>query len=94
MEKSGMTKVMSSSNPIKLIDKVNESLEQSTRNLVFKGALERGLGAKDAAFVARDATIDFAKMGTWMRPLNQAIPFLNARVQGFVNLPRAIVNNP
>ena len=47
-----------------------------------------------AALVARDATIDFAKMGTVMQTLNQVIPFLNARVQGFSNLGRVIKNNP
>ncbi len=94
LQKTGMTKVLNSTNPAKIIDNVNNAVEQSTRLEVFKSALQRGLSLKDAAFVSREATIDFAKMGSWMKPLNQAIPFLNARVQGFINLPRAISANP
>jgi len=56
--------------------------------------LQNGLSPDSAALVARDATIDFSKMGTVMQTLNKAIPFLNARVQGFVNLGRVIKNNP
>jgi hypothetical protein len=92
--KFGMNKTLSSSNPAKIINEVNNRIETSTRMVVFKSALQRGLSAKDAALISRDATIDFAKMGSWMKPLNQAIPFLNARVQGFINLPRAIIANP
>jgi hypothetical protein len=94
LQKTGVAKVLSSANPAKIIDEINNSIEQSTRLEVFKQGLQRGLSAKDAAFASREATIDFAKMGSWMKPLNQAIPFLNARVQGFINLPRAIVANP
>jgi len=94
LEKKGITKVLSSTNPAKIINTVNEAVERSTRIDVFKQALRGGLNPKDAAFVARDASIDFSKMGTWMQPVNKAIPFLNARVQGFVNLPRAFINNP
>ncbi len=94
LEKAGMSKVLSSGNPAKIIDEINNRVETSTRLGVFRQALQRGLSSKDAAFVSREATIDFAKMGNWMRPLNQAIPFLNARVQGFINLPRAMVANP
>jgi len=94
LQKKGVTKVLSSANPIKIIEEINNSIETSTRMGVFKQGLQRGLSAKDAAFMSREATIDFAKMGSWMKPLNQAIPFLNARVQGFINLPRAFAANP
>jgi len=94
LERAGMSKTLSSGNPVKIVDEINNRVETSTRLGVFKQALQRGLSPKDAAFVSREATIDFAKMGNWMRPLNQAIPFLNARVQGFINLPRAMVSNP
>ena len=94
LQKTGMIKVLDSANPAKIIDTINDSIETSTRLEVFKSALQRGLSPKDAAFVSRETTIDFAKMGNWMRPLNQAIPFLNARVQGFINLPRAMIANP
>jgi len=94
LNKSGINKTLSATNPVNIINNINEAIEQSTRMEVFKKAVFKGLSLKDAAFVARDATIDFAKMGNWMKPLNQAIPFLNARVQGFVNLPRALISSP
>jgi len=94
LQKSGMSKNIKSANPFKIIESLNNGLERSTRIEVFKSGMARGLSSKDAAFIAREATVDFAKMGTWMRPANQAIPFLNARVQGFVNLPKAFVANP
>jgi len=93
-QKLGVAKKASYLNPAKLVNTVNDSIETSTRLGVFKQALSRGLSPKDAAFVSRNATIDFAKMGTWMKPANQAIPFLNARVQGFINLPKALVASP
>ena len=93
-EKSGITKVVDSANPLKIINTVNEQLEKSTRLKVFRQALERGLSNKDAALVARDATVDFGKMGTQMKWMNQVVPFLNARVQGFSNLGKAVKNNP
>ena len=94
LEKKGVVKMLSSSSPAKVINNINEAVERSTRMGVFKQAIIKGLNPKDAALVARDASIDFAKMGTWMQPVNKAVPFLNARVQGFVNLPRAFVNSP
>lgn len=94
LSKVGVKKYSQYLNPAKTIEAINESLEQSTRMQVFRKGLEAGLSPKDAALASRDATIDFAKMGTWMRPINQAVPFLNARVQGFINLPKAFVNNP
>lgn len=69
-------------------------LEQTTRKKVFENALRAGLDPETAALVSRDATIDFSKMGTVMQSLNQVIPFLNARIQGFANLGTAIKNNP
>ena len=94
LEKSGIAKKMEYANPAKMIETINETLEQSTRKKVFKQALEQGLDIKDAILVSRDASIDFAKMGTWMRPVNQAVPFLNARVQGFANMAGAVTKNP
>jgi len=94
LEKKGISTYIKDYNPLALSQKINESLETSTRLNVFKKALNAGLSPKDAALVARDATIDFAKMGSWMQQANRAIPFLNARVQGFINIPRAFMENP
>ncbi|MFA5452764.1 MAG: LPD38 domain-containing protein [Candidatus Methanomethylophilaceae archaeon] len=81
-------------NPLDAIKRMNTFAEQSTRKEVLAKALKAGLSEKDALFVSRNATLDFAKIGTWMRVPNQAIPFLNARVQGLVNIPKAFMSSP
>lgn len=80
--------------PDQLIAKLNERFESDTRLSTFRQALERGLSPRDAALAAREATVDFAKMGTFMKSLNQIVPFLNARVQGAINTGKAIAMNP
>lgn len=92
LEDAGIMKFVK--DPSKALSALSDFFEQTTRLEVFKRGLQNGLSADDAALVARDATIDFAKMGTTMQTLNQVIPFLNARLQGFVNLGTAIKNNP
>lgn len=94
LKNRGIVTELSSANPLKLVENVNSALEQNTRLNVFKDALARGLSPQDAALASREATIDFAKMGSWMRPLNRAMPFLNARLQGFVNMGAAVAKNP
>ena len=94
LEKKGIVDVVKSGNPIKIIEKINENFERFTRRGVYKKALERGLSEKDALYVAANATVDFNKMGEKMKSLNKMIPFLNARVQGFVNIAKTLKNNP
>jgi len=90
MRKSGFAKVISNSyRPDKAIAFINKELEKSTRLQVFKRALESGVSEREAALIARDATVDFSKMGTQMKVLNQVFPFLNARVQGAINMVKA-----
>ena len=92
LEKTGIVKFFK--NAEDALSALSEISEQSTRTKVFEKALRSGLDTDVAALVSRDVTIDFAKMGTVMQTLNQAIPFLNARVQGFSNLGRVIKNDP
>lgn len=80
---------LNKTNPARIVEHINSELELSTREAVFRTALERGLTPQQAAFASREATVDFAKMGTHMQMLNQFIPFLNARVQGTINAFRA-----
>lgn len=93
-EQTGIMRVLKEANPLTQIKRINEQMEISTRLKVFEKALKGGLPADQAALIARDATIDFSKMGDKMKALNQAIPFLNARVQAVANMGRAAVNNP
>ncbi len=83
--------------PMKVADIVGgvaERFENATRLAVYRNALERGATKEMAIFEARNATVDFAKYGNLIGTLNQVIPFLNARVQGTVNILSAIDRDP
>lgn len=95
IQKTGIReKLANNVRPDQVIGRVNKYFEESTRMQVFKKGLEAGLNPRDAALAARDATVDFAKMGTFMKSLNEIIPFLNARVQGAINIGRAAKLSP
>ncbi len=81
-------KIITHLNPFKIIAKVAETSELSTRVGLFKRNLGKGLSATESAFEARNATIDFAKMGSKMKIINQWVPFINARSQGSFNIAR------
>lgn len=62
-----------------------ESLELATRLGVYSRAEGKGATSSQAAFDARNATVDFAKSGRVGRVVNLAVPFFNARLQGNLN---------
>ena len=80
--------------PIKLIEKISAAVELAPRLGTFSRAMDIGLSARDAAVMARRATIDFNRGGTFTKVANQWIPFLNARVQSKVTLASALKNRP
>lgn len=81
-------------NPVKWLNKIAQLSEESTRVGVFGRGLRQGLPLEESAFNARNATIDFAKHGTAMQVANMWVPFLNARVQGTLNLVDAFKKDP
>jgi len=91
-EKSGIVKKIL--RPDKLIEGWGQKMEEMTRMSVFSGALKNGKTTEEAAKLARNATVDFGKSGNTMQVLNKLIPFLNARVQGFANMGKAILKDP
>jgi hypothetical protein len=80
--------------PDRLIEEWGNKMEEMTRMAVFSGALKNGKTSQEAAKLARNATVDFGKSGNTLQVLNKVIPFLNARVQGFANMGKAIAENP
>lgn len=80
--------------PLKAIESVGNVMEEMTRLAVFRRSLAEGATPQEAAKIARNATVDFGKAGNATRVLNKVIPFLNARVQGTVNLAKAIKEDP
>lgn len=87
-------KVNQTLNPVKWINNIAEISEQSTRLGVFSRGLRAGLSGQEAAFNARNATIDFAKSGTKLQIANMWVPFLNARLQGTLNILNSAKSNP
>jgi len=81
-------------NPFELISRVSQTIELTPRLGVYGRAIGKGASGTEAAFAARTGTIDFAKAGTLMKVINQWIPFLNARVQGRLNVANAFKDRP
>lgn len=87
-------RVFEVTNPFKWVSAAAEISENTTRLGVFKRGLRQGLKMPEAAFNARNASIDFAKSGSVMKIFNMWVPFLNARTQGAVNILKTVKNNP
>lgn len=81
-------------NPIKLLSAVGEVVEETPRLGVFRKALQKGAGTTEAALESRQATVDFAKSGVKMKVVNSMVPYLNARLQGTLNLARVLKERP
>jgi hypothetical protein len=79
---------------LRAIEKGNELAEMSVRLGVYKKAKARGLSDIKAAAEARDATLDFARMGRIIREANRIIPFLNAGIQGADKFLRTFKKQP
>lgn len=76
------------------LDTLGKYSEQPTRVGLYKKAFNKTRNPLIAAMESRDATVDFARMGSKMKTANSIIPFLNVGVQGFDKLMRAVKNNP
>lgn len=80
--------------PIDALRLLSSISENATRlgefDLVYRQGTRRGLShddaATEAAMAARDVSTDFAKAGVAGRAANQLIEFLNAGIQGGVNI--------
>lgn len=81
-------------NPFNLISNFAEATELAPRLGVYSKAVKKGATAFEAAFEARNATIDFAKSGQEMRIINMWIPFVNARWQALLNTARVFKERP
>lgn len=80
--------------PFRFFEAATQVLEETTRLATFRRALIDGKNPAEAAKIAANATVDFSKGGTLLKVLNQVSPFLNARVQGFLNLAKNANKNP
>ena len=89
-------------NPMEMLRVVSELSENMTRIAEFKNSYNKakklGLSEREAiergGFESRDITIDYAKMGTKIRGLNQIVAFFNARLQGYAKIYDAFAKRP
>lgn len=90
----GKTRKMAESKAVqgafKLLENANTAIENATRLAVFKAALDSGKATpKQAAFLARNITVNFTKKGEIGTELNTAYLFYNASVQGSLRIVQA-----
>lgn len=81
-------------NPFWYVEKLGQLFEEGTRVGVYDAARKSGLDRKEAAYISRDSTIDFARGGKYTKKASQIIPFLNANVQGLVSMTEKFKKNP
>ena len=79
-------------NVVEYVDVWNTIFEDSTRLSVYKQALESGLSKKRAAFLAKEASINFNRMGKGGPVINALWMFSNASIQGSAKMLRALKN--
>lgn len=81
-------------NPLEVLRLFSEFTEKMTRVAEAKKAIARGANPLEAAYSAREVTLDFAKIGSKARSLNLIIAFFNASVQGSVRMVNAFKDAP
>jgi len=89
-------------NPIEILRTLSEIGENITRlgefQKSYKKAGKEGLKGREqierAGFESRDITIDYAKMGAYMKGVNAISAFYNARVQGYVKIYDGLTQRP
>jgi len=72
------------------VDKINNSVENGIRLVVYKQSKEAGLTNKRAASIAKNLTVNFNRKGEMGTALNTAYMFANASIQGSVRMAKAL----
>lgn len=80
--------------PIKSLRKLAEYGELSTRIGIFRKAMAKGLTETEAMHLARRSTIDYARMGSAIKQVNNIIAFFNPNMQGAELLYQTFKKNP
>lgn len=79
-------------NLVEYVDNWNTIFEDSTRLSVYKQALESGASKDRAAFLAKEASINFNRRGNGGAAINAMYMFANASIQGSAKMIRAMRN--
>lgn len=73
------------------VNKVNNSVENSTRLAMYDAMLKAGVPQYKAVEVARNATINFQKKGNYGSMVDSLYLFYNASVQGTANVMKTLL---
>ncbi len=79
-------------NIIEYVDNWNTIFEDSTRLSVYKTAIEKGLSKDRAAAMAKEASINFNRMGKGGPVINALYMFSNASIQGTAKMIKSLKN--
>lgn len=77
---------------LEYLDRWNTIFEDSTRLTTYKTALANGMSKRQAAALAKEATVNFNRMGKGGPVINALYLFANASIQGSVKTIRALKN--
>ena len=91
MKKPGLLKKL---NIIAKAQDISELVETATRFNVYKASRAAGKDPYASAFTAREATTDFARIGSDTSGMNQTIAFFNAGIQGSDRFIRQLKDDP
>lgn len=80
--------------PLAFLRSVSNAMENGTRIGAYQRAIKQGYAPHDAAYIARESTVDFQRMGQIMRELNMMTAFQNPNIQGVDRMARAIGQRP
>lgn len=81
-------------NPLEVMQVLSEYMEKGTRLGEAKAALRNNANPIDAAFAAREVTLDFARIGEKTKAVNAIVAFFNAQVQGQDKMYRSFRDKP
>jgi Large polyvalent protein associated domain 38 len=74
--------------------RINEVIEQGPHLAAYQQGLREGLSPAQAAMRGRRVTVDFSRGGNAAKSASNLMLFLNARVQGGLNLGRSLRDTP
>ena len=77
---------------IEYVDHWNTIFEDSSRLSVYRSAIEKGLSKERAAFLAKEASVNFNRMGKGGPVINGLYMFANASIQGSTKMIRSLRN--
>ena len=93
-DKSDLARLAKDAVTLQWIRRAGEVIEQGPHLAAFEQHLLAGESPAEAATAGRRATVDFQRSGDILQQLNMASLFLNARVQGGLNIGRSLRDDP